>query len=204
MVKILALMDEYVRSLSYIILNPRKITSLSNRKIIAYSLVTLILITSSKETVIIGSIFYKAIKWTITLFPSYSFIYAYADYVSFWIVLIALLVEVGICCTYALVLHYTVRLLGGKPKAIVSLSLVAYTWVMDLIVIVVGLVSISINIPSTITIILASLLISLILKLSLIARSISVVYELKLSTSILVVLLVAVLLAIVGLTIVIA
>ncbi len=204
MAKILALMDEYVRSLSYIILSPKKITSLGNSKIIVYSLITLILIASSKETVIIGSIFYKAIKWTITLFPRYSFIYAYADYVSFWIVLIALLIEIGVCYVYALILHYTVRLLGGKSKVIVTLGLTAYAWVVDLVLIVVGLASISIDIPLTITIILASLLISLILKLVLIARSISVVYGLKPSTSILAVILVAILLAIIGLTIIIA
>ncbi len=202
MARILLLVDEYIRSLSYIVFNPGKIKGMDHRKIIMYSMITLASIAISKEAVIVGSVFYKVIKWTITWFPSYSFIYAYADYVSFWIILIAFMVEVGICYAYAFILHYTVRLLGGNAALPLSLGVTAYSWVADIVIIATGLLTINLDIASTVVVLLSSIVVALVLKIMLIARLIAVIHNIKLSTSVVAVILVTIMFGIIGLTII--
>lgn len=201
--RVLRLLVDYVDSLADPILSPLGV--LRNRSTgvgLAYAIITVVLTSTAKQCVIVGSVFYKTIKWAITWFPQYTFIFGYADYVASWIVLIGVLLELGIYLVLAVAMHYTLRLLGGRTLLLKTAVAVGYTWVADTIVVIGGVIALSLDIPSTVTTLIASYVIALIVKALLLVRNLSIIHEVKWTTTLLAVVLVAVLLLIMGLAVI--
>lgn len=202
--RLLRLLVDYVDSLANPIISPLGL--LRNRDIsisLAYAVVTVVLVSTAKQCVIIGSVFYKAIKWTITWFPQYAFTFGYADYVASWIALIGVVIELGVYLVLAVIIHYTLRLLGGKASLSKTAITVGYTWIADIIVVIGGVIALNLDILSTVTILIASYIVALIMKALLLVRNLSVVHELRWTTTLLAVVLVAILFSIIGLAIII-
>lgn len=195
----LKIVEDYICSLIDIPIYPQKI--MVSKVSLLYAIFTVLIIGASKETVIVGSVFYKVVKWTITWFPHYTFIFGYIDYVSIWIILIGTLIELGAFVLLSLITHYTLRLMGGKSTLLATLTIIGYSWIVDIIVIIGGLIAISLDIPNTVMILLASYVIVLLIKLGLLVRNLSIIHGLKWTTSLIAIVLVSIIFLIIGLAV---
>jgi len=197
------IIEDYIYSLIDIPMYPQKIATYRASKVsLFYAIFTVLIISASKETVIVGSVFYKVVKWTITWFPHYTFIFGYVDYVSIWVVLIGTLIELGAFVLLSVITHYTLRLMGGKSTLPATLTIIGYSWIVDVIIVVGGLITIGLDIPSTIVVLLVSYVIVLLIKLGLLVRNLSIIHGLKWTTSLIAILLVSILFLIIGLAVI--
>ena len=196
----LKIIEDYIYSLINIPMYPQKVVI--SKVSLLYVTFTVLIISASKGTVIIGSVFYKVVKWTITWFPHYTFIFSYIDYVSIWMVLINTLIELGAFVFLSLITYYTLRLMGGKSTLLATLTIIGYSWVVDVIIIVGGLIAISLDILSTVMILLASYVIVLLIKLGLLVRNLSIIHGLKWTTSLAAIILVSIIFLIIGLAVI--
>ncbi len=171
---------EYISSLAYIIFDPRRL--IHDRVVnrvpnVLLGLITTLLFSVAKYQVISGIIMFKTLKMLVTLFPQYSFLTYYANYVNVWGVFLGVLVDLLLLSSFTLLFYSGIRLLGVQHGFTDSLVIISYSWIADVIVVVAGVITLPLDIISSALILLVSLLVSFVSKAYIVLNAYVAVFD---------------------------
>ena len=173
---------EYISSLPLVVLDPKNLVEgriFQRIPNIVLGLVTMILFSTAKYQVISGIIMFKTLEMLVALFPQYGFLTYYAGYVNAWGVFLGVVVDVLLLLSFTLLFYAGMKLLGIKHSFNNSLTIVSFSWISEVIVIIAGLVALPFDIVSSALILIISLIIALALKACIIVNAYTKVFSTK-------------------------
>ncbi len=174
--------EEYVGSLSLIIVSPRELVSRRMyRRVpnIVLGIVTILLFSIAKYQVVSGIIMFKTLKMLIIMFPQYSFLTYYAEYVNVWGVLLGVIMDLLFMFAFTLLFYSSMRLQGVKHSVVDDLVIVSYSWIADSLIVIAGLAALPIDIISSAVVLIIAATISFIFKSYIIVNAYVKTYAVK-------------------------